>query len=68
MSHPKQVTADGLFVHAILQGKLLQSLLALDIVGYNLGFVSTTTTQKLSLTGLASIQLFPTSDTVANYF
>lgn len=49
-------------------GKLLQSLLAFDIVSYNLGFVSTTTTRKLSLIGLASIQLFPTSDTVANYF
>lgn len=62
--HAFQVPAYGLFAYIILGGELFQSLLALYIVTYNLGFVAPDTTIKTTVTVLAFITLGTPSQAV----
>ena len=67
MMHTLQITPDGFLVHAILEGKLTQRLLALYIVGYYLGFIAANTTVKPAATVLAFIPLRPASQTIVDH-
>ena len=67
MTHALQIPADGLLVDSVLDGKLLQCLLALYIVGNYLAFVSTTTAQKLPSAVFAFIQLFSAFQAVSDH-
>ena len=62
--HSLKITTDGLLIDSILDGKLMQRLLAFYIVSNNVGFVTTMTTEKLLPEALAFIQLFSASYTV----
>ena len=65
--HTLQVTADRLFVHAVLRGQLFQRLLALHIVRYHLGFISANPSVKTASTGLAFIPLRAASHAIADH-
>lgn len=67
MTHPRKVMVDCLFVYAIFQGRLFQSLLALDMIVYYLGLVMTDTAYKPPSAILAFIQLFPTFQAIADH-
>ena len=40
IAHALQITADCLLIDPVLDGKLLQCLLALHVIGYNLRFIT----------------------------
>jgi hypothetical protein len=65
--HSLQITAYGFLVYTILKGKLLQRLLALYIIGYNLGFVSANTAYKLPSAVLAFIQMLTASQAIPDH-
>ena len=67
ISHSLQITTDGFLVYAILDGKLMQSLLTFNIIGYYLGFVASNATVKTTATVLAFIPLDAPSQTIVDH-
>ena len=65
--HTLQITPDGFLVHAILEGKLTQRLLALYIVGYYLGFIAADAAYKLPPAVLTFIQMFAASQAIPDH-
>ena len=65
--HPLQVPGYGLAGYAVLNGKLFSSLLALDIVCDNLGFVSAFSPEELPSAILAFIQLRSASQAIPDH-
>ena len=67
MTHALQIPADGLLVDSVLDGKLLQCLLALYIVGYNPDFIPADTTVKTASAVLAFVPLCAASQTIPDH-
>ena len=67
MKHALQIPADGLLVDSVLDGKLLQCLLALHIVGYDPDFIPADTTVKTASAVLAFVPLRAASQTIPDH-
>lgn len=67
MVHRLQITADRFLVHTILDGKLIQCLLAINIVRYYLVLIATNAAYKLSSAVFAFIQMFMASEAVPDH-
>ena len=67
MTHALQIPADGLLVDSVLDGKLLQRLLALYIVGNNTDFIPADTTVKTASAVLAFVPLCAASQAIPDH-